>query len=410
MVDHNNFSQRDRANKRERLQTTTTKTITKKYIRVEPKGSWWPWGILPLLALLLLGLYSIFRVAPSVIEKQVVQTVRNNLQSNGFNWTKVDVDGQNLILEGVGPSKSALNKAYSLAQNTSCGTWVGKLVCPIWVKNRMTLREAAPKVIQKKVAQEKVVQEKVVPKVAMKPVFHDFQVKKSEDSKIHLSGEVPSLKAKNLVIAKAKSKFKSVSESLKISKKLAFPEHEQAFSHSFNLLSKMFVGTATWKKGIFSITGESEKGINPALIKYAKTIFDAKRIAKVDIRTKAVANKEVCNKSFREELNNSSINFNSGSARISKDSFELLGRLSKISKNCPGKIVVSGHTDNSGGRAFNKSLSLKRAGAVVQALKNLGVDVSRLESKGFGPDKPIASNDTLEGMAKNRRIEMIVSE
>jgi outer membrane protein OmpA-like peptidoglycan-associated protein len=69
------------------------------------------------------------------------------------------------------------------------------------------------------------------------------------------------------------------------------------------------------------------------------------------------------------------------------------------------KIMVIGHTDNQGDPEFNRQLSEMRAHFLVNKLIEYGVEASRLDWKGYGMDKPIASNDTEEGRKKNRRIE-----
>ncbi|SHH93618.1 Tetratricopeptide repeat-containing protein [Chryseolinea serpens] len=72
----------------------------------------------------------------------------------------------------------------------------------------------------------------------------------------------------------------------------------------------------------------------------------------------------------------------------------------------PGiRVQISGHTDNSGAADYNRQLSEKRALSVYNYLIKSGVDKKRLTTKGFGPDKPVATNDTDEGRQQNRRIE-----
>jgi len=66
-------------------------------------------------------------------------------------------------------------------------------------------------------------------------------------------------------------------------------------------------------------------------------------------------------------------------------------------------VQISGHTDNSG--AADYKLSEKRALSVYNYLVKSGIDKKRLSTKGFGPDKPVASNETDEGRQQNRRIE-----
>lgn len=72
------------------------------------------------------------------------------------------------------------------------------------------------------------------------------------------------------------------------------------------------------------------------------------------------------------------------------------------------KIEVRGHTDAIGTEARNKTLSDERAQAVRRALVELGVAESRLRARGFGFERPVASNETEEGRQKNRRVEFVV--
>jgi OOP family OmpA-OmpF porin len=72
------------------------------------------------------------------------------------------------------------------------------------------------------------------------------------------------------------------------------------------------------------------------------------------------------------------------------------------------KAEIQGYTDSMGDAEYNKKLSLRRAKAVYEALIKLGVDKDRLSYKGFGEENPIASNDTPEGRAQNRRVIAII--
>ncbi len=76
----------------------------------------------------------------------------------------------------------------------------------------------------------------------------------------------------------------------------------------------------------------------------------------------------------------------------------------------PGaNLSVGGHTDSRGGATLNRRLSKGRAEFVKNYItRNAGINANRMTSGGFGPDKPIGSNDTSEGRAKNRRVEVIL--
>lgn len=71
-------------------------------------------------------------------------------------------------------------------------------------------------------------------------------------------------------------------------------------------------------------------------------------------------------------------------------------------------VDVYGHTDSTGSDAYNQALSERRADAVASYLASRGVESARLEALGYGETQPVASNDTFEGRAQNRRVEIKV--
>jgi len=88
-----------------------------------------------------------------------------------------------------------------------------------------------------------------------------------------------------------------------------------------------------------------------------------------------------------------------------------IGRLAEVMKKYPDlKIVIEGHTDNTGELTYNEKLSQRRADAVKGYLvEKFGIEASRLGTKGYGPIRPIESNATKEGRQKNRRVEAVAT-
>jgi OOP family OmpA-OmpF porin len=87
--------------------------------------------------------------------------------------------------------------------------------------------------------------------------------------------------------------------------------------------------------------------------------------------------------------------------------YELLDDVAAILKKNPGlKVEIQGHTDSQGSAKYNQGLSEKRARAVMEDLAGKGIDRSRLSYKGYGLTRPAATNDTPEGRALNRRVEL----
>ncbi|MFC4870837.1 OmpA family protein [Negadavirga shengliensis] len=106
------------------------------------------------------------------------------------------------------------------------------------------------------------------------------------------------------------------------------------------------------------------------------------------------------------------INFKRGSAELEEGySYRYIIRLASYLSEHPNiKILLEGHTDNFGSVRLNKELSINRAAAVRDLMVENGVDFERIRVNGWGGTKPIASNQTAEGRAKNRRVEMVIIE
>ena len=104
------------------------------------------------------------------------------------------------------------------------------------------------------------------------------------------------------------------------------------------------------------------------------------------------------------------VSFASGKAVILPKSFPLLEQVASILKDHPEveRVSIEGHTDSRGTRANNLKLSEARAESVRQWLLKHGIDAGRITAKGFGPDKPIGSNETDQGRELNRRVEFII--
>jgi outer membrane protein OmpA-like peptidoglycan-associated protein len=101
--------------------------------------------------------------------------------------------------------------------------------------------------------------------------------------------------------------------------------------------------------------------------------------------------------------------FDSGKSTIQARSNKLLDQMASVINGHPEiqKVLIEGHTDNSGNADQNRVLSQQRAEAVRDYLTKKGVAAERLEAKGYGADRPVQSNDTKEGRTANRRVEFL---
>lgn len=102
--------------------------------------------------------------------------------------------------------------------------------------------------------------------------------------------------------------------------------------------------------------------------------------------------------------------FATGAATINPGARESLARFAGIVAAFPRlKFSIEGHTDNVGSAATNNDLSYRRANTVREYLMSQGIDGSRIDVMGYGFTMPVANNETAEGRARNRRVEVVVS-
>lgn len=113
---------------------------------------------------------------------------------------------------------------------------------------------------------------------------------------------------------------------------------------------------------------------------------------------------------------NEKVFFEFDKAIIKTESHDLLQEVAKVIKDNPHvkHVVVEGHAsmenESPAAKQYNKNLSDKRAEAVKNYLVTQGVEGNRLSHKGYGVEKPLASNDTEDGREKNRRVEFTITE
>ena len=108
--------------------------------------------------------------------------------------------------------------------------------------------------------------------------------------------------------------------------------------------------------------------------------------------------------------NMSDVLFRSGSFELAPGARERLAKVSGIVLAYPSlHVSIEGHTDSVGGDEYNQTLSEHRAQAVRDYFVQQGIPSNNVEAHGFGKNEPIATNDTPEGRAQNRRVELVLS-
>ncbi|NTJ61775.1 OmpA family protein [Agrobacterium rhizogenes] len=236
-----------------------------------------------------------------------------------------------------------------------------------------------------------------------------------DNEKLTLSGNYPDVDTHGKILVTAKSLFPGdvVDDQL-----TAAPGAPNGFANAalagLNALSRLGKGTFSLSGTNAMLSGEAlyDGAVNSVQSGFAAALPDGFKAAPATITVSAPApavDAVNCQSMLNGIVTKSKINFETGKAQISPVSSGLLDTIVATINRCPGSnIEVAGHTDSSGDEKANIALSEQRAKAVVTYLTDAGVQASRLTAIGFGSSHPLASNDTEEGKALNRRIEFSV--
>jgi OmpA-OmpF porin, OOP family len=229
-----------------------------------------------------------------------------------------------------------------------------------------------------------------------------------------MSGYVPDNNVHATIAAAAARKFfgEKIVDNLKAS--MGAPSRFlNAVVPALGALSRLSTGTLVVTDREVKISGDAlyEAAVPQIRASLAKDSPEGWQI-KTELSVKPAAapvDPGVCQQLFSELLAKGKIRFEPGRASIDPDSAGLLDRLIEIAMRCPtANIDIAGHTDADGEDAFNQALSEKRAQAVTDYLVKAGLPAGRFTALGYGSSQPVASNDTDEGKAQNRRIEFLV--
>ncbi|HMH71461.1 MAG TPA: OmpA family protein [Bradyrhizobium sp.] len=228
-----------------------------------------------------------------------------------------------------------------------------------------------------------------------------------------LTGYVPDNNVHAALAAAAGRKFfnEKVVDNIKAS--LGAPSgFANAVVPALGALSRLSTGTMVVSDREVKLSGDAFYDAAAAQIRAGLKDFPQGWQFKADISVKpasAPVDGTVCQQLFSGLLAKGKIRFESGRATIDPDSAGLLDRLIETALRCPSaNIEIAGHTDADGEDGFNQALSEKRAQAVTDFLVKAGLPAERFTAMGYGSTQPVASNDTDEGKAQNRRIDFVV--
>ena len=370
-------------------------TVVEEGVRIQrwtrldsPAEGWWPWGLLPLLGLLLLLLFALLYFAEAEVEDDVATQAKTRLDAAGYSWAEVSANGQEVVVRGTAPAPVDTDTIAALAKTTECATWAGRLSCPTSV--RVDVQVAAPP----------------PPPPAPPPLPplrpHDFSFERAQGVVV-LSGEVPTEADRRQLVDAAIAAFGKVDDQLKVTNARPTASYGKAYTTALDLLKLLVTGKAEWLGGLFGASGVIMDG-KEAEVDALLSAFGGPTRGKISLLREQEAN--VCDRDFAARLKRTKIRFATSSANIRPESMSLLRELAGIAKRCPVTLQIEGHTDSTGSEVFNDTLSRDRADSVRKVLEGMQIEADRLVAVGYGQHRPIGDNRTASGRAQNRRIEI----
>jgi outer membrane protein OmpA-like peptidoglycan-associated protein len=350
-------------------------------------------------AVFVLGLVAVGREAER-IEARVEQAINKRL-TDEFPWVDAAAEGQKAILSGTPPSAAAAERAAALAKDGA-----GVLTGPV---TAVETRFSAPR----------------------EPVHEATWRAELNEGKVRLTGVAPSDAARGKVVVEAKRWFPraAIQDATTAGKLDDGASWSAAAEIALRALSMLDEGEVLAEKGAFVLTGKTgDASIAAGAARSMESIRGLYRGASaIDVTAPQAAPEEspdqiaqiliaehgeaieACRRALAEIFGARPITFASSSTRLRAEERLQLADAAEALGQCPeASVVVEGHTDNRGDDGFNFRISLSRARAVADTLAAAGVERARLRTEGLGGSRPIASNNTRQGRAQNRRIEIRV--
>ena len=356
-----------------------------------------PYGLLPVIGLLLLTLIAWSTFAPHSVERVVRRAAEQVVAEAGADWANVSVSGQWVKVTGMPPTPEAGERLLNDIRKARAPTWLGQArpatrVTGIFGPEALRPNQANGETDATLAANRD------------QPEF----LFRLSGPKLTLDGRVPDIATRDAVFQAANTnrplRIEEVQNNLEAIGIPPPPGFRDAALRGVETLKLCDIGTASFSSLHFDLRCELPEAEAGRVREMASASLKYGSVGEIEILAREVV--ETCEEELTRLLDASRIEFDPGSDRIANSKAALLDLTARAAADCPGTLRVEGHTDNTGGAAINEDLSRRRAEAVRAALIQRGVAPSRLIATGYGPARPIGDNATEEGRALNRRIEI----
>ncbi len=226
--------------------------------------------------------------------------------------------------------------------------------------------------------------------------------------KVVVSGTVPDEATRQAVLTRAREVFgvDRVVDQLGVGNLVAPPNWTSYLQRIISPdLKQVSRGQISVSGNVIDIKGEvGNEAVRQQIVSELSTRLNTTYTVRNGLRVGAAGQDQV-----DLALTNRTIEFETGNSTLTPTGRQVLDLLAPVLQHLPGRsFEVIGHTDAQGSRLQNIALSAARADTVKAHLASKGIAADSITTAGAGPDRPVASNDTPDGRARNRRIELRV--
>lgn len=382
----------------------TTRTSRRMRRVDEPRLPFVPYGLIPALGLGTLFLFAIFSFAQDKIE-HVVERKAQSALANVAPWATPVVSGQWVTLTGCAPSKNDGIRALDAVDRAQAKTLLGQTGVATRVSERFECADASATDAETETAEN--------------TGFSDWTFR-LENGRLRLEGEVPDEETRDSLGNTARSlidppRISAVVNVLELSGKQAPSGYLTVATRGVTTIGRCDRGTVSFERETFSLACDAKAARADIIRRTANDPLALGKLGTIAVNSLRTVPETTpaavssCDASLADLLTRSQIQFATSSSLISSSSYDLLDNLAIAIGDCPGTLIVEGHTDSTGIPASNDELSRRRANAVRGALIARGVPSGRIYAQGLGSSRPIDTNQTSSGRASNRRIEIRVA-